>query len=301
MLIMSKTLNVDMRVYSDIELEMFAKELTDALNHIEYLSEPEEEYSEFADIIDITKSPIFFGYTESVRKSIDRILNTIYTEQELRSTLREELMKKLDAYSISQLTDIFFTVSTDIAQHKDLLEMLSEEDGTLFKKDTENYIEKQERYLKLITDVIKKRNAEAPQGGNSGSGGSESGNNSDNNGTGGNNSSGGESNTGNSGSGTDVPNNGGSEGTSDSGTQNQGTNTETGTNNSNENNQQNTNQGTQSEIPSGSSGGITSSNPNANGTNTTPMTGLSSPLSSGNPNYGLNYDDPDAQAEGNNN
>lgn len=192
MFIMSKTLNVDMRSYSDIELDMFVKELTDALNHIEYLSEPEEEYAEFAEYIDVTRSPIFFGYVETVRKSIDRLINTIYTEQELRSTLREELMKKLDAYTNAQLTDIFFTVSTDIAQHKDLLEMLSEEDGTLFKKDTENYIKKQERYLKLITDVIKKRNEDAENGNNNGdgSGEGEGGNNEGGNGEGGSGDSG---------------------------------------------------------------------------------------------------------------
>ena len=156
-----RTLNADMSVYSDIELEFFVKELTDALNSVEFLSEPENEYSSFD--IDITRSPIFFGYAEAVRKSIDRILNTIYTEQELRSTLKEEMMKKLDAYSLSQLTSIYYTVLTDIEQHRDLLEMLSEEDGTSFRKDTESYIEKQDRYLKLITDVIKKRNAETPK------------------------------------------------------------------------------------------------------------------------------------------
>lgn len=155
-----RTLSADMSVYSDIELEFFVKELTEALDCIERLSEPEEEYETFD--IDITRSPIFFGYTEASRKSIDRILNTLYTEQELRSTLKEEMMKKLDAYSLSQLTSIYYTVITDIEQHKDLLEMLSSEDGTSFRKDTENYIEKQERYLKLITDVIKKRNAETP-------------------------------------------------------------------------------------------------------------------------------------------
>ena len=155
-----RTLSADMSVYSDIELEFFVKELTDALDCVERLSEPDEEYDSCA--IAITRSPIFFGYTEAARKSIDRILNTIYTEQELRSTLKEEMMKKLDAYSLSQLTSIYYTVITDIEQHKDLLEMLSDEDGTSFRKDTENYIEKQERYLKLITDVIKKRNAETP-------------------------------------------------------------------------------------------------------------------------------------------
>jgi len=174
-----RTLSADMSVYSDIELEFFVKELTEALDCIETLSEPEEEYAEFADYIDVTKSPIFFGYTEGARKNIDRILNTIYTEQELRSTLKEEMMKKLDAYSLSQLTSIYYTVITDIEQHKDLLEMLSEGDGTSFKKDTENYIEKQDRYLKLITDVIKKRNDEAGQntGNNDNQGGEQQGGN----------------------------------------------------------------------------------------------------------------------------
>ena len=245
MFVMSKTLNVDMRIYSDIELDMFVKELTDALNHIEYLSEPEEEYAEFVDYIDVTKSPIFFGYVETVRKSIDRLINTIYTEQELRSTLREELMKKLDAYSIAQLTDIFFTVSTDIAQHKDLLEMLSEEDGTLFKKDTENYIKKQERYLKLITDVIKKRNEDAENGQGEGNEGEGSG-------------------SGNQG-GSCQEGSGGSEGDG-TGSGNQGGSDQGG--------------GNEGE---GSGSGFGSA----------PITGMAPPITSGNPNYGMTYDDPD--------
>ena len=245
MFVMSKTLNVDMRIYSDIELDMFVKELTDALNHIEYLSEPEEEYAEFVDYIDVTKSPIFFGYVETVRKSIDRLINTIYTEQELRSTLREELMKKLDAYSIAQLTDIFFTVSTDIAQHKDLLEMLSEEDGTLFKKDTENYIKKQERYLKLITDVIKKRNEDAENGQGEGNEGEGSG-------SGNQGGSGQEGSGGSEGDGTGSGNQGGS----DQGGGNEG---------------------------EGSGSGVGSA----------PITGMAPPITSGNPNYGMTYDDPD--------
>ena len=245
MFVMSKTLNVDMRIYSDIELDMFVKELTDALNHIEYLSEPEEEYAEFVDYIDVTKSPIFFGYVETVRKSIDRLINTIYTEQELRSTLREELMKKLDAYSIAQLTDIFFTVSTDIAQHKDLLEMLSEEDGTLFKKDTENYIKKQERYLKLITDVIKKRNEDSENGQGEGNEGEGSG-------------------SGNQG-GSCQEGSGGSEGDG-TGSGNQGGSDQGG--------------GNEGE---GSGSGFGSA----------PITGMAPPITSGNPNYGMTYDDPD--------
>ncbi len=251
MFVMSKTLNVDMRIYSDIELDMFVKELTDALNHIEYLSEPEEEYAEFVDYIDVTKSPIFFGYVETVRKSIDRLINTIYTEQELRSTLREELMKKLDAYSIAQLTDIFFTVSTDIAQHKDLLEMLSEEDGTLFKKDTENYIKKQERYLKLITDVIKKRNEDAGNGQGEGNEGEGSG----------------SGNQGGSGQ-------GGSEGD--------------GTGSDNQNNE-NQGEGSNNE----NQGGESSGDGLGSSFGSTHITGMAPPIASGNPNYGMTYDDPD--------
>ena len=171
----TKTLSADMSVYSDIELEVFVKHLSDALENIESLSD-DEEYSNFD--VDLTRSPIFFGFTEVARKGIERILNTIYTEQELRNTLKEEMMKKLDAYSTAQLTNIYYTVITDIEQHKDLLSMLSEEDGTLFKKDTELYISKQESYLKLITDVIKKRNETPASDGNGDNSGDNTGDNS---------------------------------------------------------------------------------------------------------------------------
>lgn len=171
----TKTLSADMSVYSDIELEVFVKHLSDALENIESLSD-DEEYSNFD--VDLTRSPIFFGFTEVARKGIERILNTIYTEQELRNTLKEEMMKKLDAYSTAQLTSIYYTVITDIEQHKDLLSMLSEEDGTLFKKDTELYISKQESYLKLITDVIKKRNETPASDGTGDNSGDNTGDNS---------------------------------------------------------------------------------------------------------------------------
>ena len=105
----TKTLSADMSVYSDIELEVFVKHLSDALENIESLSD-DEEYSNFD--VDLTRSPIFFGFTEVARKGIERILNTIYTEQELRNTLKEEMMKKLDAYSTAQLIYSYYRYLT---------------------------------------------------------------------------------------------------------------------------------------------------------------------------------------------
>lgn len=152
-------LDIDMKGYTDVELEVFSKELTRALNHMNHLTEPVEEYEMFE--LDITKNVIYSGYVESTKKSIERLLQTIETEQALRDTLKEEMMKKLESYSISELTDLHFNVQNEIAHQRDILSKISESDGTNFKRDIEEFIEKQENYLTLLTDTIKKRASEA--------------------------------------------------------------------------------------------------------------------------------------------
>lgn len=144
-----------MKDYTDVELEVFAKELGRALNHMNHLTEPTEEYSMFE--LDITKNLIYSGYIESTRKSIERLLETIHTEQALRNTLKEEMIKKLDSYSIAELTDLHLNITNEIAHQRDILSKLSEDDGTNFKRDIEDFIERQENYLTLLTETIKKR------------------------------------------------------------------------------------------------------------------------------------------------
>ena len=148
-------LDIDMKDYTDVELEVFAKELTRALNHMNHLTEPVEEYEMFE--LDITKNAIYSGYVESTKKSIERLLQTIETEQALRDTLKEEMIKKLDTYTTAELVDLQFNVTNEIAHQRDILSRLSEDDGTNFKRDIEDFIEKQENYLTLLTDAIKKR------------------------------------------------------------------------------------------------------------------------------------------------
>lgn len=148
-------LDLDMSAYTDVELEVFSKELNRALNHMNHLTEPTEEDAIFE--LDITKNVIYAGYTESTRKSIERLIETITTEQTLRNTLKEELIKKLDTYTISELADLQINVTNEIAHQRDILSRLSEEDGTNFKRDIEDFIEKQESYLNLLTDAIKRR------------------------------------------------------------------------------------------------------------------------------------------------
>ena len=148
-------LDLDMKEYSDVELEVFSKELQRALNHMNHLTEPTEEYSMFE--LDITKNVIYSGYVESTKKSIERLLQTIETEQALRDTLKEEMIKKLDSYSIAELTDLHFNVTNEIEHQRDILSKLSEEDGTNFKRDIEDFIEKQTNYLTLLEDAIKTR------------------------------------------------------------------------------------------------------------------------------------------------
>lgn len=152
-------LDLDMKDYSDVELEVFLVELTKAYDHMMCLSEPTEEYSMFE--LDVTKNAIYNGYVESTRKSIERLMETIKTEQTLRATLKEEMMKKLDSYTIAELTDLHFNVQNEIAHQRDILEKLSDSDGTNFKRDIEDFIEKQENYLTLLTDTIKKRASES--------------------------------------------------------------------------------------------------------------------------------------------
>ena len=102
-------LDLDMSAYTDVELEVFSKELNRALNHMNHLTEPTEEDAIFE--LDITKNVIYAGYTESTRKSIERLIETITTEQTLRNTLKEELIKKLDTYTISELADLQINVT----------------------------------------------------------------------------------------------------------------------------------------------------------------------------------------------
>ena len=265
-----------MSVYSDIELEYFVKNLVDALDSIEALSEENEDTSHFD--IDVTRSPIFFGYTEVARKGIDRILNTIYTEQELRNTLKEEMMKKLDAYSTSQLTSIYYTVLTDIEQHKDLIEMLSEEDGTSFKKDTELYISRQESYLKLITDVIKKRNSETPapenDPGNTDNTNTDNGNSENNNA--------GNDNTG------ETSNNDDTGSTSD----------DTGSNTEDNNNDTENSNTDDTPNENGDDPDTTNDNTGEDNNTEVPSSGLGMGLGMGNSfasNYGMTYTDPDSE------
>lgn len=152
-------LDLDMKMYSDVELEVFLVELTKAYDHMNCLFEPAEEYSMFE--LNISKNPIYDGYCESTMKSIERLVETIKTEQTLRSTLKDEMMKKLDAYTIAELTDLHFNVQNEIAHQRDILSKISDSDGTNFKKDIEEFIEKQENYLVLLTDTIKKRASES--------------------------------------------------------------------------------------------------------------------------------------------
>ena len=148
-------LDLDMSAYTDVELEVFSKELNRALNHMNHLTEPTEEDAIFE--LDITKNVIYAGYTKKKKKSIERLIETITTEQTLRNTLKEELIKKLDTYTISELADLQINVTNEIAHQRDILSRLSEEDGTNFKRDIEDFIEKQESYLNLLTDAIKRR------------------------------------------------------------------------------------------------------------------------------------------------
>ncbi len=148
-------LDIDMKDYTDVELEVFSKELNRALNHMNHLTSPTEEDSIFE--LDITKNAIYAGYAESTRKSIERLIETIHTEQALRETLKEEMIKKLDTYTTAELVDLQINVTNEIAHQRDILSRLSEEDGTNFKRDIEEFIEKQENYLTLLTDAIKKR------------------------------------------------------------------------------------------------------------------------------------------------
>ena len=152
-------LDLDMSAYTDVELEVFSKELNRALNHMNHLTEPTEEDSIFE--LDITKNVIFAGYTESTRKSLERLIETITTEQTLRNTLKEEMIKKLDAYTVSELADLLFNVQNEVAHQRDIISRLSEEDGTNFKRDIEDFIEKQENYITLLTDAIKRRAPES--------------------------------------------------------------------------------------------------------------------------------------------
>lgn len=148
-------LDIDMKDYSDVELEVFSKELGRALNHMNHLTEPVEEYEMFE--LDITKNVIYAGYVESTKKSIERLLETIHTEQALRETLKEEMIKKLDTYTVAELADLQFNITNEIEHQRDILSKLNEEDGTNFKRDIEDFIEKQECYLTLLADAIKKR------------------------------------------------------------------------------------------------------------------------------------------------